>query len=1223
MTVTTRQRFVASSNPSAQLSSLRPRQTTRRLIAAAVAGIAVSSLAPTCAVADSIWIGGTGNWSVAGNWTGGVPNSATASAFIDSNPATASVVVLDIAAKVNALTIDNGDTVQDRTESLTVYGGATINGLLNLSHGGVFAFGGTVTQTLGGSGVVNFSPPESAGTIRNSAAATVTIGPGLLIHGAGGTLDGSGTASGGFLNQGTIAADIAGGTITLLSVTNAGTVRIQSGAGIIFANSFTNLGVINLSSGTLTLGSGTSPWRNLGVINATGGIVNLGGTFTPSDIGTINRTGEATIKLTGTLNNVGQTFNLDPAAFGSLTLSGGTIRGGTVSASGGAGLIVSSGTVDAVSFLPNTVAFTTEGLSVTPTPALTVLNGLTLKDGAVLDATPAFGERANQILFAGSNAQTLAGNGAIFLGGDLSTVGSTLYNYKTTNTLTIGPGIQIHGKNGHLLDFGPTDGSFLLQGTVSAEYVGGTIEVANFTNTGTLQAINRGGLRFLGNWHNAPGGVINIGASSRLDLGGTFTMADLGTFTRGPGSTVSVSGLLLNAGSTLALSSNTGSFSLASFGTIRGGTVTGSDGALLQLNGGTLDGVTLTPTSVSPTGSSSFSIRNGLTLTNGTVLSAELGGISFAGTNFQTLGGDGQLQLAGGSFSGLGSLGSGVFAHGYGRIGVLLLQGTVLADVPGQSFTLTSFTNTGSIQTVSGANLAFGGQWKNSGTITLAAGSTLTLDGNFTGVGTIIGDPASTVNLRGTLDNTGSTLDLAATGPIHVTGGMIRGGTFTGSAANPLFISGATLDGVTLSGAGATFEVQNAQFFIRNGLTLSGGAAIDTAGGTNVRTGVVFFSGTNAQTLGGQGEVNFGSSTSSYTYFYRDTNPATLTLGPGIFVHGKFAQLNYTGSGGGLINQGTIVADVPGGNFVFTGSVTNQGTIQAVDGAGLQLNTTRFVQTAGTLRSSGDVPNGGALQITGGSASLGSLSGTGSLTLGSTAPGPMVPMMVNSFFQSAVTIHSTGALTLNPSAGRLTSTVGTLALDGAATLDLAHGELLITATPPDTIKSYLASAYDSGTWSKPGLTSGVATGDPQKYGVAYAYGGDPSAQDAAVKLHDGTPLGATQTLVRAVLAGDANLDGTVDFFDITQLLGYKYNTGQPASYTDGDLNYDGVVDFFDLTVVLSANYNTGQTYLGSQAGPAALTPAAAAVPEPLGLSLVAIGAAGMSARRRRKGRRMV
>jgi len=64
-----------------------------------------------------------------------------------------------------------------------------------------------------------------------------------------------------------------------------------------------------------------------------------------------------------------------------------------------------------------------------------------------------------------------------------------------------------------------------------------------------------------------------------------------------------------------------------------------------------------------------------------------------------------------------------------------------------------------------------------------------------------------------------------------------------------------------------------------------------------------------------------------------------------------------------------------------------------------------------------------------------------------------------------------------------------------------------------------------------------------------------------------------------------NLDGTVDFNDIVQLLGAgKYNTGQPANWSDGDINYDGSADFNDIVTLLgSGNYNNGQTFSPSAA----------------------------------------
>jgi autotransporter-associated beta strand protein len=238
---------------------------------------------------------------------------------------------------------------------------------------------------------------------------------------------------------------------------------------------------------------------------------------------------------------------------------------------------------------------------------------------------------------------------------------------------------------------------------------------------------------------------------------------------------------------------------------------------------------------------------------------------------------------------------------------------------------------------------------------------------------------------------------------------------------------------------------------------------------------------------------------------------------------------------------------------------------------------------------------------------IGVLSGNGD-----TAVSQNVTINADNIGQQSLAIADGATVSIRSGTSRSANNVNALTLTGSATLNLANHSLL-TNTAPDTIKSYLASAYGPNQdWSAPGLTSSVAAANPTKYSLAYASGSDQSAQDA------GIPVAPGQTLVQATLTGDANLDGTVDFFDITQLLGYKYNTGQPASYTDGDLNYDGVVDFFDLSLLLSANYNTGEAYQGAALAPAASAAATSAAPEPTGASFLALTAAGLLTRRHRR-----
>jgi hypothetical protein len=130
--------------------------------------------------------------------------------------------------------------------------------------------------------------------------------------------------------------------------------------------------------------------------------------------------------------------------------------------------------------------------------------------------------------------------------------------------------------------------------------------------------------------------------------------------------------------------------------------------------------------------------------------------------------------------------------------------------------------------------------------------------------------------------------------------------------------------------------------------------------------------------------------------------------------------------------------------------------------------------------------------------------------------------------------------------------------------------------------------------------------------VLGAGGGPFAAQDV-----DGSAV-----LVRTTLAGDATLDGAVDFNDLVRLAqNYNVVDGQRTWY-GGDFTYDGATDFADL-VKLAQNYN--QSFAPAPAIPGApagferdLAAAFAAVPEPgAGAALMVLAACGLAGRRRR------
>jgi hypothetical protein len=1141
----------------------------------------------------------TGTWVMRGGTILGGTVTASGGALLQvGNAGTLDGVTL--AANMQFLT--NGST-------LYVYDGLTLNGAtIDLSGGtngvvnqyGYIYFQGTNSQTLGGTGTILLGT-NNASLLYNfgGASAKLTIGSGILIHGVGYVRDNN-AADGGILNQGTIAADVFGQILQ------------------IDGNSFTNAAGASLlatNGGTLNLGGGAAAWHNAGTITAYNGTVNLGGTFFAADVGGFSRGGNSAINLTGTLNNTGATLALN-ASTGSWAMRGGTIVGGTVSASGGALLqIGNAGTLDGVTLLNTSTQFLTYD------SGLNVYDGLTLKNSS-LDLSGGTNGAVNQygnIYFAGTNAQTLSGNGSVLLG--TNGANSILYNYGSGTSspqLTLGPDILIHGV-GYVRDNAIADAGIVNQGTIAADVPGQILQIDGFSFTNaagaSLLATNGGILNLYPTaWHNA--GTVTA-FNGTVNLGGTFLTSDTGGFARGGTSAVNLVGTLKNSGATFTLDNNTGSWAMRN-GTIVGGTVSASGAALLQIdNAGSLDGVTLLNTNTQFLSyASGLFVYDGLTLKNsildlsgGTNGAAnQYGYIYFAGTNAQTLSGNGSVLLGTNGANSIlynyGSgtnapqltLGPGILIHGVGYVrdksiadAGIVNQGTIAADVPGQILQIDgfSFTNAAgaSLLATNGGTLNLGGgatAWHNAGTIT-AYNGTVNLGGGFftSDVGAFARGGNSVVNLTGTLTNTGSILSLnASTGSWNLQGGgAIRGGTVTTSGGAKLFIgSNANLDGVTLDAGTMAFNQNGASAYILNGLTLANGAQLDLANGTNGFYGTLYVTATSGQTLAGNGQINFGSNASNTNlYNYLSTN--VLNIGSGVVIRGKFAQfIPYFLTDGGFVNQGTISADIAGGVFNFYGTFTNTGTVQGINGGNLSLLTTRFIQESGTLRSGGDVPNPNLLQINGGSAALGSLSGlSGTTILGNVAAGPIVPMTVGSISQNTLTIHNTGVLTVPMTTNRVTSTVSNVSMDGNGTFDLGNNEL-VTNTAPSVIRGYLVHAYDpngNADWGQPGLTSSFAKNNPTNYSVGYAFGGDASAQDADVRQHNGAGLGTNQTIVRPVLTGDTNMDGRVDFFDISQLLGYKYNTGQAASYTDGDLDYSGKVDFFDIVLLLSANYNTG------------------------------------------------
>ena len=345
---------------------------------------------------------------------------------------------------------------------------------------------------------------------------------------------------------------------------------------------------------------------------------------------------------------------------GAISLAGGTIANATINLTNGTSLIVQSGTFNGVTL----VGTLDVGNSVNAAD-LTVTNGLVL-NGTALVGNPTNINYAGYITFAGS--QTLGGSGTVVFGDNASYNALRLADGGTT--LTIGSGITVEGQNGTIgyssAWGGPQNVSVVNQGVISADVSGGTISIeaqpfinqalAQGTNGGSL-TINvlqnnpdatlimngAGSLSLSGVWTNA--GAINV-TNVTVDLGGDFTLAALGAFTRS-GGTVNLTGVLTNTSTTLALNAASGSWVLDG-GTVLGGTITTAVGASLVLNNGTFNGVTMSGTLDvgNSVNAADLTVTNGLVL-NGTALVGNPTNVNYAGyitfAGSQTLGGSGTV----------------------------------------------------------------------------------------------------------------------------------------------------------------------------------------------------------------------------------------------------------------------------------------------------------------------------------------------------------------------------------------------------------------------------------------------------------------------------------------------------------------------------------------------------------------------------------------------------
>jgi fibronectin-binding autotransporter adhesin len=295
------------------------------------------------------------------------------------------------------------------------------------------------------------------------------------------------------------------------------------------------------------------------------------------------------------------------------------------------------------------------------------------------------------------------------------------------------------------------------------------------------------------------------------------------------------------------------------------------------------------------------------------------------------------------------------------------------------------------------------------------------------------------------------------------------------------------------------------------------------------------------------------------------------------------------------------------GTVVLIPTNTYTGTTTISSGASLGI-------TTGTaLPASAVVVNNGLLAITsagvaGFTATLASINGSGALNIGDG---------VNSY-----TLALTGTNVVNTQKS-LTISSGATA---GSTLDLGQNALLISdggspATAEALVQQYVEAGQAISTTSGAVISTYAVTAGLD---VAYADASDTNMTGS--KLATNNP---GDILIEPALAGDTDLNGTVNIHDLTNVLS-SFNG--PGFWDQGNFNGHPNVDISDLSALLT-NFNTGTglTYaemsgienLVGQFGFEAIANSngqgftLVSVPEPASMGLMAAAGFGLLARRRR------
>jgi hypothetical protein len=837
---------------------------------------------------------------------------------------------------LNGAVINNANFSASGGGLITTLGGATVtlgggnvSGPLNLANNsfvnltGDLTYNGAMTmssvgnatdlrldgvRSIDGNATIQMSNTQ-ANRLRafNASGDALTLGAGVTVQGAGAL--GNGTA---------------------LAVTNNGTVIATSSLGLLVetTSGLTNNGVMRADGGTLQFGNvvvdsagGTIEARNGSQVQLLNGSTINNANFSATGAGSVITTiSGATVTLGG--GTVSGPLNLANNSF--LRLAGDLAYNGTMTMSSvgnatdlridGVRSIAGTATIDMSNSTANRFfAANASGDSITLGSGITVRGAGSIAAGSslgVVNNGTIVADKSQGIVLqtpvAATNNAVMRADGAAF------SINQTTLNQGASGTLNainggsvvLNTGTQVNGGNFSTA----SGGQVVVLG-------GNTAGIAGVTNTGALNIANNGTLVLNGGLTN-DGSVSlqSVGNLTELRVSGNRSIGGIGSITTSNSTANRI--VALNPGDSLTFGAGQ---------TLQGAASIGGGTQLNLTNNGTMLG-TVGPALI-------FS-STGVVSNNGTVR-ADAGNVEITGgTNFG--------QTSGGV---LGAINGGVVT----LTGNATVSGGTLATadtgqfstVSGQTATIASLSNTGTVNVVNNSFLRVQGSIDNTGALNLTSAGNNT-DLRVVGAATIGGSGAinfasNTLANRVVADAPGATLTLGPAQTLQGAGSLGAGtqlnivnqGTVAATSGSGLTVA---TTGTVTNAAGGLMQGTSTGALTLNTSVTNNGTLHANSGTVNANQG---FNGTGTVLISGAGVMNVGAPSSTGTLTHNGSAANGLALGVNnLTVNSDYANAS-SGSGNtfnrraNVTGTGQILAGGDAAQIVTGANVTNGSTANA------------------------------------------------------------------------------------------------------------------------------------------------------------------------------------------------------------------------------------------------------------------------------------------------------